>query len=111
MQLNGRSIILCAVVGAIGGFAIMQAGIAGTHLGVPIPVWGALFGVMFALLGSPRASTPGAGLLWGIGFAILPWLLQLTIYSIRSHAAVDMFDCGGFTTTVTTIALNSDDEG
>ena len=92
MQINGRSIIVCALVGAIGGFAIMQAGIAGTHLGIPIPVWGALFGVMLAVFACPRASTPGAGLLWGIGFAILPWLLQLTIYGIRSRVTIDMFD-------------------
>ena len=35
---------------------------------------GGLYGMIFALLVAPRAATPGAGLLWGLGYALLLWL-------------------------------------
>src|SRR5499433_780768 len=33
-----------------------------------------LYGLGFSLLASPRALTPGAGLLWGLAYALLLWL-------------------------------------
>jgi uncharacterized membrane protein YagU involved in acid resistance len=35
---------------------------------------GGLYGVLFALLAARRAVNPGAGLLWGLGYALLLWL-------------------------------------
>jgi hypothetical protein len=37
---------------------------------------GGLYGLIFALLGAPRAASPGAGLLWGLGYALLLWLAR-----------------------------------
>ena len=37
--------------------------------------FGALFGVFFWWGFSKRADSPGAGLIWGLGFAALVWLL------------------------------------
>ena len=37
-------------------------------------IWlGAAYGLVFALLFAPRASTPGGGLIWGLGYALLLW--------------------------------------
>jgi hypothetical protein len=35
---------------------------------------GALYGLLFALLATPRAISPGSGLLWGLGYAFILWL-------------------------------------
>ena len=37
--------------------------------------WGAAYGLGFALLCARRASTPGGGLIWGLGYALLLWSL------------------------------------
>ena len=37
-------------------------------------VLGMLYGLGFAVLASPRAIIPGAGLLWGLAYALLLWL-------------------------------------
>jgi len=63
--------LLCALVGALGGLACLFVGVANFFTG---PVLGALYGVLFALLGKPRAFSPGAGLVWGLGYAFLIWL-------------------------------------
>src|ERR1035438_6756870 len=41
----------------------------------PSAVFGALFGFCFWLAFGKRASSPGAGFIWGLGFASLVWLL------------------------------------
>jgi len=61
-------ILLCAVVGAIGGLALMPSVHASLLSG---PLLGIGFGILFALLFSKKAVRPGAGLLWGLGFAQL----------------------------------------
>ncbi|MFN8484285.1 MAG: hypothetical protein U0768_14705 [Anaerolineae bacterium] len=70
--MNGKSgIVVSVIVGALGGALMMGLGLASILTGV---VLGAVYGLVFALLARPRASSPGAGLLWGLGFALLLWL-------------------------------------
>lgn len=59
------------IVGALGGTAIWATGLASSVAGVAL---GGLYGLLFALLISRRATGPGAGLLWGLGYALLLWL-------------------------------------
>ncbi len=66
-----QSVIICMIVGLLGGAILMAIGLATLLTGV---LFGALYGATFALLGAPRAATPGAGLLWGLGYALLLWL-------------------------------------
>jgi len=60
------------VVGALGGvlssFALGASAAEGLGLG-------ALFGLAFGLFFAPRATSPGAGLIWGLGFAFLAWVM------------------------------------
>jgi hypothetical protein len=62
---------LCITIGCVGGLAAAQVGLASLQTGV---ILGSLYGLGFALLASPRALTPGAGLLWGLAYALLLWL-------------------------------------
>nr|MBA3791215.1 hypothetical protein [Rubrobacter sp.] len=59
------------VVGAVGGAVIWWLGLASFVTGVAL---GGLYGLLFALLIVRRAVSPGAGLLWGLGYALLLWL-------------------------------------
>lgn len=68
-----KHIFLCLLVGALGGSAASQVGLASLPMGVTL---GSLYGVGFALLAAPRATTPGAGLLWGLSYALLLWLIN-----------------------------------
>jgi uncharacterized membrane protein YagU involved in acid resistance len=62
----------CVVVGAVGG--AIAAPLTGTNV-FGLSALGALYGLIFALAGAPRATSPGAGLLWGLGYALLLWLI------------------------------------
>ncbi len=59
------------VVGCLGGAVIWALGLASLLTGV---VLGGLYGLLFTLLVGRRAGSPGAGLLWGFGYAFLLWL-------------------------------------
>lgn len=73
MFTGSRSgIVVSVIVGMLGGAVIMGLGLASFLTGI---VLGAVYGLLFALVARPRASTPGAGLLWGLGFALLMWLI------------------------------------
>jgi hypothetical protein len=63
-------ILLCLLIGAMGG-AVGQRLVSTLDAGILL---GATYGVLFALLAAPRATTPGAGLIWGLGFAFVLWL-------------------------------------
>src|SRR5919198_1133132 len=65
------ALIACMLVGVLGGAVCLILGVASFLTGV---VLGGLYGLIFALLGAPRAASPGAGLLWGLGYALLLWL-------------------------------------
>ena len=59
-------------VGCLGGAVIWAIGLASLVTGVAL---GGLYGLLFALLVARRAVSPGAGLLWGLGYALLLWLV------------------------------------
>ena len=71
MRSRLAPIFLGAFVGALGGLACWIFGLANVVTG---PILGAVYGVLFAWLGAPRAFSPGAGLVWGLGYAFLLWL-------------------------------------
>jgi uncharacterized membrane protein YagU involved in acid resistance len=58
-------------IGAVGGAAYALLVRRSLAEGV---VTGALYGLGLAALGGDRLSTPGAGLVWGLGYAFLLWL-------------------------------------
>src|SRR5215212_2811810 len=66
-------VIASFIVGCLGGTVIWWLGLASLITGV---VLGGLYGPLFALLVVRRAVSPGAGLLWGLGFALLLWLAR-----------------------------------
>jgi uncharacterized membrane protein YagU involved in acid resistance len=63
--------ILCLIVGALGGALSMVLTHASFVTGI---VLGGLYGLIFALLCAPRATSAGAGLVWGLGYAFILWL-------------------------------------
>jgi len=66
------ALIAGALVGALGGAACMGA------LGSAIPtgaLMGTAYGLVFAFLFGKRCSSAGAGLIWGLAFAFLAWIL------------------------------------
>ena len=67
----GTRVMACGVVGCLGGAVIGALGLAPVAGGM---VLGAVSGVVFGLLAGTRATRPGAGLLWGLAFALLLWL-------------------------------------
>lgn len=67
-------IIICILVGCVGGTLVALA--HATSLALPISILlGAIYGLLFALLLRPsHAMDAGAGLLWGLSYALLLWL-------------------------------------
>src|SRR6201984_1852690 len=60
---------------AIGGFGgLLESAVISTSL-LKSVLLGASFGFTFALLFVRRATSPGAGLIWGLGSAFLLWIL------------------------------------
>lgn len=78
---------LCLIVGALGGMAAAAAGISSLPSAV---ILGMLYGVGFVVLASARATTPGAGLLWGLAYALVLWLANpLELLSPTTAATPD----------------------
>lgn len=66
-----KEILLGLCVGAVGG------ALQGTLLAAPLAeslLFGVSFGAAFTLLFAKRATSPGAGLMWGLAFAVLIWI-------------------------------------
>ena len=63
-------VVVCTLLGALGG--AVGRGVLPTFDGGIL--LGAGYGAAFALAAGPRATTPGAGLIWGLGFAFVLWL-------------------------------------
>lgn len=59
-------------VGAAGGALLSSAGLVTPVIGMSL---GCGYGLIFRLVVGRRASTPGGGLLWGLAFALLFWLV------------------------------------
>jgi len=62
---------VCLIVGALGGTVCGAVGLSSVVACVAL---GGLYGLMFALLAAKPATSPGAGLLWGLGYALVLWL-------------------------------------
>ncbi len=63
--------VLSTVTGILGGVLCLLLGQASFATG---PVLGGLYGLLFALLCWRRADSPGAGLIWGLGYSFILWL-------------------------------------
>jgi hypothetical protein len=59
-------------IGVVGG--ALESFLLGTSLTHGI-AYGAIFGVAFGLFFSQRATSPGAGLIWGVAAALLLWIV------------------------------------
>ena len=70
--LRSTASVACIVVGCLGGVVCLRLGLASFVTGIML---GGLYGLLFALLAGPRSTSPGAGLLWGLGYALLLWLI------------------------------------
>jgi uncharacterized membrane protein YagU involved in acid resistance len=66
-----NAIFYCLPVGAAGGALLGLAGLVAPVTGLLL---GCLYGLIFCLVARPRTNTPGAGLLWGLAFAVMFWL-------------------------------------
>jgi len=78
------------VIGATGGALRIEA----IHTSViQSLLYGALFGVAFGAFFSRRAKSAGAGLIWGLGFAFLAWIVfpNGAVRLIFHHATTAMF--------------------
>src|SRR5882724_9616715 len=71
MRSRTSFLLIGAIVGALGAAAALF--FLGLVPGIAV-VFGGIFGGCFALLTRFRATTPGAGLLWGLSFSLLLWL-------------------------------------
>jgi len=69
-ELRG-AIITSVIVGFLGGAIVVALGLVSFATGVLL---GSVYGLLFGLIGARRAVSPGAGLLWGLGYALLIWL-------------------------------------
>jgi uncharacterized membrane protein YagU involved in acid resistance len=72
LSLFSKDVLVCILVGVLGGVVCLALGLATVATG---PLLGGLYGLLFAGLSSARAVSPGAGLLWGLGYALLLWLV------------------------------------
>src|SRR6202007_1234307 len=66
-----KAIFYCLPVGAAGGAFLSLTGLVAPVTGLLL---GCIYGLIFCLVARPRANTPGAGLLWGLAFALVFWL-------------------------------------
>lgn len=65
-------VLICLVIGMSGGVLCIRLVHETLVTGITL---GAVYGVVFGLLAAPRAVGPGAGLIWGLGYAFLLWLV------------------------------------
>ena len=67
-----KTILYGVPVGVAGGAFLGYAGLVGPVIGLSL---GSVYGLIFCLLAGPRVNTPGGGLLWGLAFALVFWLI------------------------------------
>jgi hypothetical protein len=71
MRSRLLDVVLAAIVGAAGGLGCSLS----CHIGLLAgPATGAIFGAVFGALFRGRYTNPGAGIIWGLGYAFLLWL-------------------------------------
>ncbi len=86
------AIALSILIGLLGG---VQYGLMMPMAMTTASLLGGFYGLLFALLATPRAVSPGAGLVWGLASAFLLWLaLPVGILPLMAGAApgVEMLD-------------------
>lgn len=82
---RNSSLMVCTLVGIIGGILCSLFGVGNLAQNVGL---GIAYGMLFALLGRERAISPGAGLVWGLGYALLLWLaLPAGLFPLLTGAA------------------------
>jgi hypothetical protein len=67
-----KTILYGVSVGIAGGALPGYAGLVTPVFGLSL---GSVYGLIFCLLAGPRVNTPGGGLLWGLAFALVFWLI------------------------------------
>jgi uncharacterized membrane protein YagU involved in acid resistance len=65
-------VLICFIIGILGGLACLALGVASWLTG---PLLGGVYGLLFALLTRGQTTSLGAGLLRGLGYVLLLWLL------------------------------------
>ena len=86
------AIALSTLIGLLGG---VQYGMMMPMAMTTASLLGGFYGLLFALLATPRAVSPGAGLVWGLAYAFLLWLaVPVGILPLMAGAApgVEMLD-------------------
>ncbi len=89
-----QKIIVCVLVGCLGGILMTRLSSASLPLSASI-LLGGMYGLLFALLLRPsHAVNAGAGLLWGLSYAFLLWLAVPTglMPLLQGVAQMGMFD-------------------
>jgi hypothetical protein len=71
LSRNASAALLGLLIGVIGG--VVQSRLLTLSPAQSI-LCGALFGAAFGLFFAKRATSPGAGLIWGLAFAVLAWI-------------------------------------
>jgi uncharacterized membrane protein YagU involved in acid resistance len=86
-----KSILFCVLAGCVGGAVGASVALTSLMIGVGL---GGMYGLLFALLASSRVTTPGAGLLWGLAYALLLWFADPTrlFAAMAVTTAMGMFD-------------------
>jgi uncharacterized membrane protein YagU involved in acid resistance len=87
-DLTRRGLMICAIVGALGGVGLMWAGHATIVTG---PSLGLFYGVLFAFLFGREVSSVGSELLWGLGYALLLWIVLVFAFHSPSRTSRDNF--------------------
>src|SRR5262249_34265259 len=87
LSVHTKEVLLGLSVGASGG--ALQGIILGRSL-AQSSLCGLLFGAAFGLLFAKRATSTGAGLIWGLAFAVLLWMVfpagVLPLLALGSHS-------------------------
>lgn len=87
LSVRAKGVLLGVSLGALGG--ALQGTILARSLAQSI-LFGLLFGGAFGLLIVKRATSPGAGLIWGLAFAVLLWIVFpagiLSLPALGSHS-------------------------
>jgi len=84
--------LLGLVTGVLGGGVQSKILEASLTQGILL---GGLFGLVFGVVFARRATTPGAGLIWGLGCALLLWFVipaGVDLFRSRSAAAINMLN-------------------
>jgi hypothetical protein len=87
-------LLVLATIGLLIGAAGGAVRVAAIHTSLAQSlIYGAVFGVVFGAFFSRRATSAGAGLIWGLGFAFLSWIIfpNGAVGLIFHHTATAMF--------------------